>query len=275
MFASHVRIRSLSALLIGASLSVAACATNGPSVDEELLGGTFEEPYPYPTPCGEEGGPDCEIGWCLDAAGICPPDLVATCDPLFLTISCELPTIEPPVVTEDPVVAGTLDAPLVPRFQESGPETSIAPDLDVNPAAPPDMTGWYDELGTKGKVNIKTSDGSLDAEYTVVKKDKSTLELKVTGGGWKADFDPNNPLVIKLYDDAGTMKYKSTGTLRVIVKGNVSLKNGPDAVDVSKNNGVIEIKKGGDTIKISNNGAKSMKLEGNVGGKDVTIVFKQ
>jgi hypothetical protein len=291
MFAKHVRFRLLLAHLIGAGLTLAACTIDESSVESPLLVPTYDTPSPTPTtPCGEEGGPGCEVGWCMDAAGICPSEFVATCDPLFLTISCQSPTFEPtePVITEPPTVeptepvvtepigtTQTTDGTSLARYQQLDPGNHAIVDVNMNPAASPDMTGWYADLGTKGKVNIKTPDGSLDAQYTVVTSDKGTLELKVTGGGFTADFDPRDPLVIKLYDEKGTMKYSSTGTLRVIIKGNVSLKNGPEDVEVSKKDDVVSIKKGDDTITIKKNGAKSMKLEGNVGGKDVTIVFKQ
>jgi hypothetical protein len=208
--------------------------------------------YDYTTLCGTDGGPDCQQGWCMNAADTCPTGYFAICDPLLATTACVAELPPPPLPTVCPIVIidGDADqAALAPTAQADSNAGALEP---VANGDAQDMTGWVDPLGDKGKVKIKTSDGSLTGKYTVVKKTKDEIEIKITGGGLAADFDPNDPLVIRLYNSCGKQKYSSTGTVRIIGGKRVSLKSGPDDVDVSRGaGGVITIKQGGQTITIT------------------------
>ncbi|HEY5928281.1 MAG TPA: hypothetical protein VIV11_41620 [Kofleriaceae bacterium] len=233
--------------------------------------------YDYDTPCGTDGGPDCAQGWCMNASDSCAEGYIATCDPLFVVVSSCVPDglpapPDPPVVCETTLPVGVdQSATLLSRTHFDPDDVHL--EVGVVAGDAQDMTGWVDPLGAKGKVKITTNDGSLNGKYEVVKKTKDEIEIKVTGGGLAADFDPRDPLVIKLYNQCGKQKYSSTGTVRIIGGKRVSLKAGPDDVDVSKGGGgVITIKQGGKEITITPKGDNTgAKLDGG----DAKMDFKK
>ena len=240
-----MHLSNIAAAVIAAALPVVGCIDR-PNEQEiaQQTATPIDDGYDYDTPCGTDGGPGCSEGWCTQPDG-CSTGYSWVCNPIFLAGQC-MPELapQPPMPAMCTVTVGELHT--------VAPEGGSLLSTHVIAADAADMTGWVDSLGDKGKVKIKTDDGSISASYTVVKKTKDEIEIKVTGGGLLADFDPNDPLVVRLYNACGKQKYATTGTLRIIGGKKVPLKAGPDDVDVTRaGTGVITIKQGGQEITIT------------------------